>query len=245
MMLILAIVGIAVLANSAVDRTEDGLPWEMTLTAFCLLAVVFSAVVAKQTNVALTILSLVALCVPTYYVHNYEVPAENWELGSKYPLSSSQSAFIEGIFRASRNASRFDKALPFGASLVQLSLFAPGLALKSNTSEIYHSTLKLDDPLTKERTHDYLLVSSPRKVKGKTEGIMLLARVPAKFELWPVDFEDYTFSLQTASNVVQPPVMYGELVKLDKGPAIEHLKSKYHLRPFMLDVYKVEYEFDG
>ena len=30
--------------------------------------------------------------------------------------------------------------------------------------QVYHSGLKLDDPLTKERTHDYLLFTSPRKV---------------------------------------------------------------------------------
>merc|ERR1712046_461184 len=114
----------------------------MTLTAFCVLAIVFCAIVANQTNLALTILSIILLIVPTYYVHNYEVPVDNWELGSKFPLSSSQGAFTEGIFRASSNASRFDKALPFGLSLVQFSLFAPGLALKSNTSEIYHSSLK-------------------------------------------------------------------------------------------------------
>jgi len=243
--MMLVLVGVAVLANSAVDRTDDGLPWEATLTGFCVFAIVFSAIVARKTEVALSILSLVLIAIPTYFVHNYEVPVNNWELGSTYPLSTDKNAIIEGIFRSAPNASRFDKMLPMGLSLVQFSLFAPGIALKSNTSEIYHSSLKLDDPLTKERTHDYLLISSPRKVKARTEGIMLLARVPAKFEVWPQDFEDYTFSLQTASNVVQPPVMHGELVKLDKGPAIEHLKAKHHLRPFMLDVYKVEYYFEG
>ena len=30
--------------------------------------------------------------------------------------------------------------------------------------QVYHSGLKLDDPLTKERSHDYLLFTSPRKV---------------------------------------------------------------------------------
>ena len=49
--------------------------------------------------------------------------------------------------------------------------------------------------------------------------------------------------MQTASNVVAPPLMTGELVKLDKGPAIEHLRKKHHLRPFLLDVYNVEYNF--
>ena len=104
--------------------------------------------------------------------------------------------------------------------------------------------LKLDDPLTKERTHDYLLFSSPRKVKEKTESLVLLARVPSKFEVWPKNIEDYSFSLQTASNIVAPPTMFGEVTKLDKGPAIEILQRKHHLRPFMLDVYRVEYVYE-
>ena len=55
--------------------------------------------------------------------------------------------------------------------------------------------------------------------------------------------EDYTFNLQTASNVVAPPTMTGELLKLDKGPAIDHLRKQHHLRPFLLDVYRVDYNF--
>ena len=74
-------------------------------------------------------------------------------------------------------------------------------------------------------------------------GITLLARVPTRFDLWPREVEDYSFNLQTASNVIAPPTLTGELVKLDKGPAIEHLRQKHHLRPFMLDVYKVEFHF--
>ena len=52
----LVLVGVAVLANSAVDRTDDGLPWEATLTGFCVFAIVFSAIVARKTEVALSIL---------------------------------------------------------------------------------------------------------------------------------------------------------------------------------------------
>ena len=33
----------------------------------------------------------------------------------------------------------------------------------------------------------------------------------------------------------------GEIVKLDKGPAIVSLQNKHNLRPFMLDVYRVDY----
>ena len=55
--------------------------------------------------------------------------------------------------------------------------------------------------------------------------------------------EDYEFSLQTAANIVAPPTFTGELVKLDKGPAMEKLKSKHFLRPFLLDVYRVDFNF--
>ena len=82
------------------------------------------------------------------------------------------------------------------------------------------------------------------QVKDKTVGIMLLARVPVSMELWPEGVEDYSFNLQTASNIIAPPTIVGELMKLDKGPAIEHLQKKHHLRPFLLDVYRVDYHFD-
>ncbi|KAL3893962.1 MAG: hypothetical protein SGPRY_013944 [Prymnesium sp.] len=55
--------------------------------------------------------------------------------------------------------------------------------------------MHLDDAFG-EKTHDYLLLSSPRKVKASTTGIMLLARVPVSIELWPADIEDYSFNLQ-------------------------------------------------
>ena len=94
---------------------------------------------------------------------------------------------LEGIWRMEHNASRFDKMLPFGLSLYQFSLFNPAISLESNTTEIYHSGIKvrrsparylsthtdtplaasqLDNPVTKEKTHDYLLLSSPRKVRA-------------------------------------------------------------------------------
>ena len=91
-------------------------------------------------------------------------------------------------------------------------------------------------PATRRRPRD-------RQVKDKTVGIMLLARVPVSMELWPEGVEDYSFNLQTASNIIAPPTIVGELMKLDKGPAIEHLQKKHHLRPFLLDVYRVDYHF--
>jgi hypothetical protein len=241
--LMLFVVAVALFANSAVDRTDDGLPWEVTLAGFCTFAVVFSAIYARKVEVALSIVSLIGLAVPTYYVHNYEIPCSNWELGSLYSLSTSKADMLEGVWRAAPNASKFDKMLPMDLSVFHFSLFNPAISLVSNTSEIYHSGLKLDDVVTKERTHDYLLLSSPRKVRDETKGIMLLARVPAQFQVWPQEVEDYTFNLQTASNVVAPPTLTGELVKLDKGPAMETLKSRHYLRPFLLDVYRVDFNF--
>ena len=66
----------------------------------------------------------------------------------------------------------------------------------------------------------------PRKVRRKTVGIMLLARVPSKFDVWPKEADDYTFDLQTAGQIVAPPTFTGELVKLDKGPAIVSLQAR-------------------
>jgi len=242
MQLMLLVAGVALFANSAVDRTDDGLPWEVTLLGFCLFAVVFAAIYARKVEVALSIVSLVAVGIPTYYVSNYEVPANNWMLGSNFALGTSKADLLAGIWALEPNASKFDKMLPMG-SIFYLSAFNPSIALEANTTEIYHSGLKLDDPATGERKYDYLLLSSPRRVKDKTAGIMLLARVPTQFDVWPKEVEDYTFNLQTASNVVAPPTLTGELVKLDKGPAIENLKSKHYLRPFLLDVYRVDYNF--
>eukprot|EP00908_Phaeocystis_cordata_P009015 Transcript_1974.p3 GENE.Transcript_1974~~Transcript_1974.p3 ORF type:complete len:186 (-),score=104.07 Transcript_1974:1163-1720(-) len=184
---------------------------------------------------------------PTYYVHNSEVPFKNWLLGSVSPLSASKGEVLTAIWTNSPNTSKFDEMLgltTMGLSLMHFSMFNPGVALQINTSEVYHSGLKLDDPLTKERTHDYLLFTSPRKVRRRTESIALLARVPTKFDVWPKEVEDYEFSLQTAANIVAPPTFTGEFVKLDKGRAIEAMKNKHNLRPFLLDVYNVEYNYD-
>ena len=47
---------VALFANSAVDRTDDGLPWEITLTGFCLFGVIFSAIYANKVEIALSII---------------------------------------------------------------------------------------------------------------------------------------------------------------------------------------------
>ena len=75
---------LALLANSAVDQTDDKLPWEVTLTGFCLFAVVFAAIYAKRTEVAVSIVTIVGMIVPTYFVHYMEVPCSNWLLGSQF-----------------------------------------------------------------------------------------------------------------------------------------------------------------
>lgn len=246
--LMIGVAIIALCANSAVDRTDEALPWEVTLGGFCMFAVIFSAVYAKKTEVALGIASILFVAMPTYFVHNYEVAFDNWKLGSLAPLSATKGEMLTSVWKNAPNSSKYDEMLGLsavGLSLMHLSLFNPGIALRINTSEVYHSGLKLDNPLTKERTHDYLLFTSPRKVRRKTESLVLLARVPTKFDTWPKDIEDYEFSLQTAANIVAPPTFYGELVKLDKGPAITVLKNKHNLRPFLLDVYDVQYHFDG
>lgn len=237
---------------------------------------------------------------PTYFVHNYEVAAVNWQLGSLAPLGATKGELLTAVWKSAPNSSKWDRMLGLetaGLSLMSFSMFNPGIALKVNTSEVYHSGLKLDDPLTKQRSHDYLLFTSPRKVacapqpcpeppqparataaperghplpqrrrhhrltrlvrnrvvpigaasqvRRRTESLVLLARVPTKFDVWPQAVEDYEFSLQTAANIVAPPTFTGELVKLDKGRGIEVLKNKHNLRPFLLDVYNVEFNFDG
>jgi len=69
------------------------------------------------------------------------------------------------VWRLSPNTSKWDALLPAGISVSQLSVLSPGLALRANTSEIYHSGMMLADKVTGVKTHEYLLLSSPRKVR--------------------------------------------------------------------------------
>ena len=48
-------------------------------------------------------------------------------------------------------------------------------------------------------------------------------------------------TLLVLAQIVAPPTFVGELVKLDKGPAIVAMQNKHNLRPFMLDVYKASF----
>ena len=239
--LLLALAVVAFLCNAAVSFDDDGLPWEVTLAGACTFGVVFSAYYIQKTEVALSIVSLLAALMPTYFVYNAEVPIDNWKLGSNFPLTTPMSKMLVGVWQLSPNTSRWDAMLPGGFSVSQLSMLSPSLAIRANTSEIYHSGMALTDPLTKEKTHEYLLIASPRKVRRRVESVMLLARVHVRHELWPKEQTDYSFDLQTAAQIVAPPTLTGELVKLDKGPAIVSLQNKHNLRPFMLDVYKVDF----
>jgi hypothetical protein len=74
-----------------VDRTDDGLPWEATLAGFCMFAVIFGAIYAEKTEIALGVVSIIAIIIPTYFVHNYEVPCNNWELGSMFSLKTTKA----------------------------------------------------------------------------------------------------------------------------------------------------------
>ena len=80
-------------------------------------------------------------------------------------------------WRDSPNASRFDGMLPMDLSLYDLSLLSPSVALTANTSEIYHSGIKLDDA-GGDKSHDYLLISSPRKVHATHVHCEMLRRTP-------------------------------------------------------------------
>ena len=74
-----------------------GLPWEVTLGGFCVFAVIFSAVYAKRTEVALGICSILFVLMPTYFVHNFEIPFNNWLLGSVSPMSASKGEVLSAL----------------------------------------------------------------------------------------------------------------------------------------------------
>jgi hypothetical protein len=136
----------------------------VTLGGFCVFAVIFSAVYAKRTEVALGICSILFVLMPTYFVHNYEVPFNNWLLGSVLrqpqsgpspgpspnphpglhrqvsPMSASKGEVLSAVWSASPNTSRYDEMLGLsvvGLSLMHFSMFNPGIALIINTSEVH------------------------------------------------------------------------------------------------------------
>mmetsp|Transcript_13277 Transcript_13277/g.28691 ORF Transcript_13277/g.28691 Transcript_13277/m.28691 type:complete len:260 (-) Transcript_13277:90-869(-) len=238
---LLAVVVVAFMCNAATSHTDEGLPWEVTLGGMCVFGIVLGSYYIRRADLALSIVGILAAAVPTYFVSNAEVPCVNFDLGSMHQMAATKEQVLSGIWRGSTNLSRFDAVLPLDLSLYDLSLFPPSISLTANTSEIYHSGLKLDDKVTGERTHEYLLVNSPRKVRRKTVAITLLAKVPYHFDVWPKEESDYAFDLQTAAHIVAPPTFTGELLPLDKGPAIVSLQNKYNLRPFLLNVYRVDY----
>ena len=60
-------------------------------------AVIFSAVYAKRTEVALGICSILFVLMPTYFVHNFEIPFNNWLLGSVSPMSASKGEVLSAL----------------------------------------------------------------------------------------------------------------------------------------------------
>ena len=106
----------------------------MTLGGFCVFAVIFSAVYAKRTEVALGVCSILFVLMPTYHVHNFEVPFNNWLLGSAAPMSASKGEVLSVVWSTSPNTSRFDEMLGLttvGLSLMHFSMFNPGIALQA------------------------------------------------------------------------------------------------------------------
>ena len=84
--LLLVVAAIAVFANSAVDRTDDGLPWEITLAGFCVFAIVFAAIYARKIEVALSIIR--------------QVPVTSWqELALSVVRSQSHRSWRAHVFR--------------------------------------------------------------------------------------------------------------------------------------------------
>ena len=61
-------------------------------------------------------------------------------------LDATASQMLQGMVSLAPNASKFDRYLPGDLSVFQFSLFNPGIALESNTSEIYHSGIKVNMP---------------------------------------------------------------------------------------------------
>ena len=91
-------------------------------------AVIFSAVYAKRTEVALGICSILFVLMPTYFVHNFEIPFNNWLLGSVSPMSASKGEVLSAVWSSSPNTSRFDELLGLPALGLRLGL-GSGLGL--------------------------------------------------------------------------------------------------------------------
>jgi hypothetical protein len=240
----LAMIGVAILAilaNSSSFDPEDSIPWEVTLAGTCALSVSAVAILAKKPEVAYFVMGTLVFLAPTYYVFHRNVDIHNWTFGTHYSVKASGSEVICGYWESTPSVSRFDHMLPGPLTLVQLSLANPSVRLFANATEILHSGIALSNGPGGAKSHDYLLVQSPRRVKREVAAIMTLLKVPVELEVWPQS-ADMTMDLQIASGIVMPHLFSARLLPLEKGPAVAKLSEKHKLRPFMLDVFAVDFK---
>ncbi|KAG8461311.1 hypothetical protein KFE25_010498 [Diacronema lutheri] len=238
----LAMIGvaiIAILANSSTIDPEDSIPWEVTLAGTCALSVSAVAMVAKKPEVAYFVMGTLAFLAPTYYVYHRNVDIHNWSFGTRLSLKASAADVVADYWQSTPNVTNFDHLLPGPLTLVQLSLANPNVRLFANATEILHSGIELRGA-GGAKTHDYLLVQSPRRVKREVAAIMTLLKVPVELDVWP-DGADMSMDLQIASGIVMPHLFSARLLPLEKGAAVAKLHEKHKLRPFLLDCFAVEF----
>lgn len=231
---------IAILANSSTIDPEDSIPWEVTLAGTCALSVSGVAIVAKKPEVAYFVMGTLAMLAPTYYVYHRNIDIHNWTFGTRLSLKASAAELVADYWSTTPNVTNFDHLLPGPLTMVQLSLANPNVRLFANATEILHSGIELRDAAG-VKSHDYLLVQSPRRVKREVAALMTLLKVPVTLEVWP-DGADMSMDLQIASGIVMPHLFTARLLPLEKGAAVAKLQEKHKLRPFLLDCFAVEFK---
>jgi len=237
----IAVALVAILANSSSIDPEDSIPWEVTLAGTCGLSVCAVAILAKKPEVAYFVMGSLLFATPTYYVYHRNVDVHNWGFGTRFSYKASVAEVMSGYWETTPNVTRWDAYLPGPMTLVQLSMANPSVRLYANATEIMHSGVDLKSQATGAKTHDYLLVSSPRKVKKEVASIMTLLKVPVTLEVWPAE-ADMSMDLQIASGIVAPHLFSARVLPLEKGAAMDVLRRKHHLRPFLLDVFAVDFK---
>lgn len=240
---ILGVAAVAILANSSSIDPEDSIPWEVTLAGTSGIMVSAIAILAKKPAAAYVVLTCLAVAAPTYYTFHREVVVHNWTFGSRHGVKATTGEIIAGAWAATPNVTRFDWMLPGGLTVMDLSMSKPSLCLVANASEIFHSGAELRDPETRAKTHDYLLVSSARKIKstGKVHSLVTLLKVPLALEVWPQE-ADTTMDLQLAAGIVRPHRFIGRVAPLPSGAAVDVVARKHLLRPFLLVVDSVDFD---
>lgn len=238
----LALIGVAIvaiLANSSSIDPADSIPWEVTLAGTCGLSISAVAILAKKPEVAYFVMGTMAMLTPSYYAFYRNVDIHNYDFGSRYSVKATGAEILTGYWATTPNVSRWDYLLPGPFTVAHISFANPNVRIFANATEILHSGIELR-PGGGEKTHDYLLVQSPRKVKKEIASIMTLLKVPVTLEVWPQG-ADMSMDLQIASGIVSPHQFTARLFPLEKGAAIGKLMQKHKLRPFMLDVFEVDH----